>query len=65
MAEVYETATFYAHFDVLAEGEEPPSATTCGWYGRRAWAGATPPSASPARRSVKQDDQSRFVHHSD
>ena len=28
MAEVYETATFYAHFDVLAEGEEPPPAIT-------------------------------------
>jgi formate dehydrogenase len=28
MAEVYETATFYAHFDVLAEGEKPPPALT-------------------------------------
>ena len=28
MAEVYETATFYAHFDVLAEGEAPPPAIT-------------------------------------
>ena len=28
MAEVYETATFYAHFDVLAEGEAPPPAVT-------------------------------------
>ena len=28
MAEVYEVATFYAHFDVLAEGEAPPPAIT-------------------------------------
>ena len=28
MAEVYETATFYAHFDVLAEGEAPPPSIT-------------------------------------
>ena len=28
MAEVYETATFYAHFDVLAEGEAPPPEIT-------------------------------------
>ena len=28
MAEVYETATFYAHFDVLAEDEEPPPPIT-------------------------------------
>ncbi|HSS64986.1 MAG TPA: NAD(P)H-dependent oxidoreductase subunit E, partial [Gammaproteobacteria bacterium] len=28
MAEVYETATFYAHFDVLKEGEAPPPAIT-------------------------------------
>ena len=28
MAEVYETATFYAHFDVLAEDEAPPPAIT-------------------------------------
>ena len=28
MAEVYEVATFYAHFDVLAEGAEPPPAVT-------------------------------------
>lgn len=27
-AEVYEVATFYAHFDVVAEGETPPPATT-------------------------------------
>ncbi|GGH23254.1 NAD-dependent formate dehydrogenase flavoprotein subunit [Cribrihabitans marinus] len=27
-AEVYETATFYAHFDVVAEGETPPPALT-------------------------------------
>ncbi|MEL7542338.1 MAG: NAD(P)H-dependent oxidoreductase subunit E [Pseudomonadota bacterium] len=27
-AEVYEVATFYAHFDVVAEGEVPPPATT-------------------------------------
>ena len=28
MAEVYEVATFYAHFDVLKEGEVPPPALT-------------------------------------
>ncbi|MCR9257468.1 MAG: NAD(P)H-dependent oxidoreductase subunit E [Alphaproteobacteria bacterium] len=28
MAEVYEVATFYAHFDVVKEGERPPAATT-------------------------------------
>ncbi len=28
MAEVYETATFYAHFDVLKEGETPPPEVT-------------------------------------
>ena len=28
MAEVYETATFYAHFDVLGEDEAPPPAIT-------------------------------------
>ncbi|WP_299045324.1 NAD(P)H-dependent oxidoreductase subunit E [uncultured Tateyamaria sp.] len=28
MAEVYEVATFYAHFDVVKEGETPPAALT-------------------------------------
>jgi formate dehydrogenase len=28
MAEVYEVATFYAHFDVVQDGEEPPPETT-------------------------------------
>ncbi len=28
MSEVYETATFYAHFDVVAEGQTPPPAIT-------------------------------------
>ena len=28
MAEVYEVATFYAHFDVVREGETPPPAVT-------------------------------------
>jgi formate dehydrogenase beta subunit len=28
LAEVYETATFYAHFDVVREGETPPPALT-------------------------------------
>ncbi len=28
MAEVYEVATFYAHFDVVKEGEKPPPALT-------------------------------------
>ncbi|MEW5704443.1 MAG: NADH-ubiquinone oxidoreductase-F iron-sulfur binding region domain-containing protein [Pseudomonadota bacterium] len=27
MAEIYEVATFYAHFDVVKEGEEPPPVT--------------------------------------
>ncbi|NCW14681.1 MAG: NADH-quinone oxidoreductase subunit F, partial [Rhodobacteraceae bacterium] len=28
MAEIYEVATFYAHFDVVKEGETPPPALT-------------------------------------
>ncbi|MDX2309165.1 MAG: NAD(P)H-dependent oxidoreductase subunit E [Hyphomicrobium sp.] len=28
MAEVYEVATFYAHFDVVADGEDPPARIT-------------------------------------
>src|SRR5207342_464304 len=28
MTEVYEVATFYAHFDVVKEGETPPPAVT-------------------------------------
>ena len=28
LTEVYEVATFYAHFDVVKEGEEPPPAIT-------------------------------------
>lgn len=28
MAEVYETATFYAHFDVVHDGQTPPAQTT-------------------------------------
>src|SRR6201987_2770376 len=28
LTEVYEVATFYAHFDVVKEGEEPPPAVT-------------------------------------
>ena len=28
MAEVFETATFYAHFDVIGEGEDPPPPLT-------------------------------------
>ena len=28
LAEVYETASFYAHFDIVLEGEEPPPAMT-------------------------------------
>src|SRR5690606_13420966 len=28
LAEVYEVATFYAHFDVVKEGETPPPAVT-------------------------------------
>src|SRR5438270_6326709 len=28
LAEVYEVATFYAHFDVVKEGEAPPPAVT-------------------------------------
>src|SRR3974390_10210 len=28
LAEVYEVATFYAHFDVVKEGEEPPAPIT-------------------------------------
>jgi formate dehydrogenase beta subunit len=28
MAEIYEVATFYAHFDVVADGEEPPPPIT-------------------------------------
>ena len=28
MSEIYETATFYAHFDVVLEGEQPPPPIT-------------------------------------
>src|SRR4029077_939818 len=28
LTEVYEVATFYAHFDVVKEGEQPPPAVT-------------------------------------
>lgn len=43
MAEIYETATFYHHFDVLAEGELPPppktvrvcDSVTCEMYGAK------------------------------
>ena len=32
MTEVYEVATFYAHFDVVMEDETPPPALTCLLY---------------------------------
>ena len=51
MAEVYEVATFYAHFDVLAEGEAPPPPITvrvcdslsCELAGARALLESLPP----------------------
>ena len=55
MAEVYEVATFYAHFDVLAEGEAPPPRITvrvcdslsCEFAGARALLESLPGPSGP------------------
>ncbi len=49
-AEIYEVASFYAHFDIVAEGEKPPPALTvrvcdsltCEMFGARELLGALP-----------------------
>ncbi len=59
-AEVYEVATFYSHFDVLAEGEAPPPPLTirvcdslsCRMAGADALARALEQGADPARLRI-------------
>jgi len=61
MAEVYEVATFYAHFDVVKEGETPPPATTirvceslsCQLAGAEALAAALEAGVGPDVRVLK------------
>ena len=59
MAEVYEVATFYAHFDVVADGESPPAVTirvcdslSCELEGGQALLGALAAAADPERVRV-------------
>ena len=59
MAEVYEVATFYAHFDVVVDGESPPAVTirvcdslSCELEGGRALLGALAAAADPERVRV-------------
>ena len=57
MAEVYEVATFYHHFDVVKEGDTPPPAITvrvcdsiaCEMAGSRELLAALPAAARPGR----------------
>ncbi len=61
MAEVYEVATFYAHFDVVKEGETPPppltvrvcDGLTCEMMGAKALLDALPDRLGPAVRVVR------------
>ena len=61
MAEVYEVATFYAHFDVVMEGESPPPALTvrvcdsltCECFGAPALLDALPAAAGADVRVVR------------
>jgi formate dehydrogenase len=59
MAEVYEVATFYAHFDVVVDGEGPPPVTirvcdslSCELEGAQALLGALAAAADPQRVRV-------------
>ena len=59
MAEVYEVATFYAHFDVVVDGEGPPAVTirvcdslSCELEGAQALLGALAAAADPQRVRV-------------
>jgi formate dehydrogenase len=59
MAEVYEVATFYAHFDVVVDGESPPAVTirvcdslSCELEGGQALLGALAAAADPERVRV-------------
>lgn len=60
MAEVYEVATFYAHFDVVAEGQTPPPPITirvcdslsCELVGAQALLGALAEAVDPAQVRV-------------
>jgi len=59
MAEVYEVATFYAHFDVVVDGEAPPPVTirvcdslSCELEGAQALLGALATAADPRRVRV-------------
>src|ERR1700692_1147044 len=60
-AEVYEVATFYAHFDVVKEGETPPPAVTvrvcdslsCAMAGAEQLLGALPAGLGPQVRILR------------
>ncbi len=59
MAEVYEVATFYAHFDVVVDGDPPPPVTirvcdslSCELQGAQALFGALAETADPQRVRV-------------
>jgi formate dehydrogenase beta subunit len=61
LVEVYEVATFYAHFDVVADGETPPppltvrvcDSLTCALMGAQALLDALPGRLGPAIRVVR------------
>src|SRR5436189_6102976 len=61
LTEVYEVATFYAHFDVVKEGETPPPPVTvricdslsCAMAGAEKLLGALPAKLGPAVRVVR------------
>ena len=61
LAEVYEVATFYAHFDVVKEGERPPPPVTvrvcdslsCAMRGAEALLGALPAKLGAEVRVVR------------
>jgi formate dehydrogenase len=61
LAEVYEVATFYAHFDVVKEGEKPPPAVTvrvcdslsCAMFGAEQLLGALPKALGPGVRVIR------------
>ncbi|MFQ5938038.1 MAG: NAD(P)H-dependent oxidoreductase subunit E, partial [Acidiferrobacterales bacterium] len=60
LAEVYEVATFYAHFDVIKDGEAPPKITvrvcdslTCEMMGAQALLADLPVELGPTARVVR------------